>query len=178
MVFKYNTEYKFDSEKEYRDMEKSMPRLRHKPVKYLRKEGNKYIYKDVKSPEAQVNKLTGAYKEAVKKANYYLDMSDKLMDKSDELEERGATAELSGKNELAKKLYKKSKQNYDLSLEADRLYQKLEILSSTLENKIQILGDRMHDKAHEADPASAEGRKYINLEEKLYSALDYEIETN
>jgi len=126
-------------------LEKAMtgkPRLRHKPVKYLRKEGDKYIYKTpsiVNTPKGLMKesaKLKKAYAEIKKLLSHYEKENDRLSKLYDK------AAEGSPKS----RLIEKEGMKVDKMIErVTNLGWKLGDKAITVSNKLHKLGDKAYN---------------------------------
>jgi hypothetical protein len=153
-------------------IEKSKPYIRHKPVKYLRKVGNKYIYDEPKGMKnadsfvrfkAQVEHYLKIMKEAAALSIYYYKVNEKM-------EENGTIQD--SKTDVKKpkaRDEKKYKQYKELAKKADTL-------GYSAAEKMYEVGDKIIElvsfKSFTEPPSQADEKAYISFQGKASKAVD------
>jgi len=132
-------------------IEKSRLYLRKKPVKYLRKEGNKYIYKNPKNIKDKVKTYIGAYKECIKLFDHLDKEGDRLSSIKYNLEDKINKMDLNGKVDKKKqKQYNKQIKILDEQLDyIEKLNDNVEKKSNKLYDAISKLETKLEDRMEE-----------------------------
>jgi len=136
--------------KDWNKIEKSKPYLRIKPVKYLRKEGGKYIYKEkVEKPltieqiEKEAKSLARALEEADKLAGYYADQQDRFEDLSLTADDHIGGAMKREDDKAAKEWGKKMYHYGDLAGEAEKQWAYVDRIWDKINNKMETLSHKV-----------------------------------